>query len=654
MLVPALVADHADLLLHQADYQVLAAGFAMAYLACAAILARRSRARAAPTLLDVVYVGATALFPIVMLVALERTDAVVHGDGFARRDLVAAASLVIFFGVGLNCFPHSRRRSLVTTAALAVAVLAVGAALVVQSRGLLPGSQANWERQARVFTKEIDAPFYTVAVTRYHNVIAKPRAKGGGFTRFGDAELLSTGDGTMYLIGERPNDERLAIRRLPLRVPINAEELVADRRPQAEIESFRVTDILARESSGGWTLYAAHHYWHRERHCFTMRISQLVVSSAQALSQATASSRWQTLYETTPCLKPEDVRRTPFTGFVESGGRLAELDDQHLLLTTGDHEFDGLHSTTSAPQDPKSAYGKTIAVDLQTRDAVVYSSGHRDAQGLFVTEDGQTWSTEHGPQGGDELNRIVAGRDYGWPSVTLGTDYGRTLWPLSAKQGSHEGYEAPVYSWTPAIGVSNLIQLEGNAFPLWRGELLVGALRGKALWRMHLQGDHVQFAAPINIGYPVRDLEEASDGRILVWTDEDLITLEPEQVLDAGESQAAPCLACHTLYPDRTEHGAGPNLQGIVGRPVASAPGFRYSEALESLGGEWDRERLDAFLENPGREAPGNAMTFGGIPDAAQRKAIIDYLASRKRSGESDWQAGEAYPAATASAAPTP
>ncbi len=645
VLAPAFVADHADELARQLDYQLLAAGFAAAYLVSAAVLARRSRMRGAPTILDAVFVAASALAPVIMMVALARSDAAGLAGGFARRDLVVAAGLVLALGVALNCFAPSRRRSLASIGVLGLAVLACGAGLLAQSRGLFPGSRAQWEKQARVFSKEIDAPFYTVSLRRYHNVIAPSRSKGGGLARFGNRALLVTGDGTLYVISEGAGGGTLAIRRLALRVPLNTQDLVADHRPDAEVESFRVTDILARESADRMDLFAAHHYWHRDRHCFGLRISQLR-GSADELLRAPATTAWETVYETTPCLEPEGVRRTPFTGFVESGGRLAQMDTEHLLLTTGDHEFDGLHSAISAPQDPASSYGKTLSVNLLTRAAEVYSSGHRDAQGLFITRDGETWSTEHGPQGGDELNRIVAGQDYGWPSVTLGTDYGRTIWPLSARQGSHAGFTAPVYSWSPAIGVSNLIRLEGKAFPLWRGELLVGSLPGKALWRMRLEGDHVLYAAPINLGYPVRDLEEDDEGRILVWTDEELMTLEPERVIDAGESQAAPCLACHTLYPDLNEHGSGPNLQGIVGRAVASAPGFRYSEALQDLGGEWSRERLDAFLTDPQHEVPGNAMSFPGIEDPAHRKAIIDYLASRKRSGESGWKVDGLYPTA--------
>jgi cytochrome c2 len=624
-LVPALIADH-SVGLKQSGYLTYPACFAVAYLLCAWVLARRAQHRGRASALDALLLTAALLSPVLLTLALLRrpgTDTL-PGD-FSRRDLIAAAVLFVVLSIAVSGL-RIRRIPLLLGMAL-IAVLS-GAGLIAQYRGLLPGSRRYEDVQQRVAHRQIEAPFHLLDETEYRNFIRQPVAAGGGLTRLGEHMLLGTGDGALYVFDAGRGAARAAPRLLAVRVPINRDELIADRRPSVEVETFRVSDILVRQEAARTRLFAAHHFWKRATHCFVLRVSTL---EADDLLQVPASSAWKTLYETSPCLRPEDVQRTPYTGFVEAGGRLALLDDRHLLLTTGDHEFDGLHSKRLLSQEPDSSYGKIILIDLQDGSASTYSSGHRDPQGLLVDRDGTIWSTEHGPQGGDELNRIVQGRNYGWPLVTLGTDYGRSTWPLSSQQGAHLGYEAPVFAWTPAIGISNLIRLESAAFPIWQGDLLVGSLKGRTLWRLRLADGHVQYAAPIRLGLPIRALAEDAQGRIVIWTDTDLVTLEPAAAVAKLEEQAAPCLQCHTIHSDPTEHGAGPNLAGVIGRRIATAPGFAYSSALQETSGTWDRSRLDAFLADPARAVPGNAMHYPGVADPSLRNAIIDFLQSRTR-----------------------
>ena len=100
-------------------------------------------------------------------------------------------------------------------------------------------------------------------------------------------------------------------------------------------------------------------------------------------------------------------------------------------------------------------------------------------------------------------------------------------------------------------------------------------------------------------------------------------------VAKTGEDVFKKCMACHTVTPEG-RNGIGPGLHGITGRAVASAPGFTYSNGLKAKGGVWDEANLDAFLTAPAKWAPGTKMMFAGINDAADRKALIDYLATLK------------------------
>jgi glucose/arabinose dehydrogenase len=115
--------------------------------------------------------------------------------------------------------------------------------------------------------------------------------------------------------------------------------------------------------------------------------------------------------------------------------------------------------------------GKVVAIDLVTKAARIIASGLRNPQGLLAARDGTIWLTEHGPQGGDEINIVREGANYGWPYVTYCTEYGwRPLrnWPLNPVQGRHDGYERPAFVFVPSIGISNLIQPDSREFPLWR------------------------------------------------------------------------------------------------------------------------------------------------------------------------------------------
>lgn len=169
------------------------------------------------------------------------------------------------------------------------------------------------------------------------------------------------------------------------------------------------------------------------------------------------------------------------------GGRLALLPDGSLLLTTGEG-FD----YREAAQDIHSGLGKVLRMTTDGAPAVgnpfpespyVYSYGHRNPQGLAVAADGTVWLHEHGPRGGDEVNRIEAGRNYGWPAITHGVDYsGALVSPFTA----WEGMEQPAWQWTPSIAPSGLAIYEGSRFPEWRGDLFVGALVAREVRRLEM------------------------------------------------------------------------------------------------------------------------------------------------------------------------
>jgi glucose/arabinose dehydrogenase len=137
-------------------------------------------------------------------------------------------------------------------------------------------------------------------------------------------------------------------------------------------------------------------------------------------------------------------------------------------------------------QNPDSDFGKILKIDLRTSTKSHVSIGHRNPQGLTITASGAMYATEHGPQGGDELNLIVPGKNYGWPIETYGAHYGKYDWPVQTRNA--KAFERPVLAWVPSIGVSNLIELE-NFHPAWNGDLLVESLKAQSLFRLRRDGD---------------------------------------------------------------------------------------------------------------------------------------------------------------------
>ena len=124
------------------------------------------------------------------------------------------------------------------------------------------------------------------------------------------------------------------------------------------------------------------------------------------------------------------------------------------------------------------------------RKPEIWSYGHRNVQGLAIhPETGDVWTTEHGPQGGDELNRPLPGRNYGWPVIGFGVNY---TTGLAIHAGTHrEGMEQPVHIWVPSIGISGAMFYTGDRFPQWKGNLFVGGMVGQQLARLTLQGQRV-------------------------------------------------------------------------------------------------------------------------------------------------------------------
>ena len=159
-----------------------------------------------------------------------------------------------------------------------------------------------------------------------------------------------------------------------------------------------------------------------------------------------------------------------------------------------------------------------------------FTVGNRNMQGAAIHPvTGELWTHEHGPQGGDELNVMRAGRNYGWPIITYGVNYG--IGTRIGEGTARAGMEQPLMHWTPSIAPSGMAFYSGSAFPAWKGHLLVGALRGQALHRLELDGEKVVHEERLLQGVArIRDVRVGPDGLVYLLTDERagrLLRLEP-------------------------------------------------------------------------------------------------------------------------------
>jgi glucose/arabinose dehydrogenase len=218
------------------------------------------------------------------------------------------------------------------------------------------------------------------------------------------------------------------------------------------------------------------------------------------------------------------------------GGRMA-LDGNKLFVTVGDHFTDAQRIKA---QWLGAHHGKIVRIN---RDGSVpadnpfvghagalpeiWSRGHRNPQGLaFSPFTGALWSAEHGPQGGDEVNVIERGQDYGWPRISYGCEYGTPVGacPPVGGRSREAGMEQPLTYWVPtSIAPSGIGFYDGAMFPAWRGNLFVAALKDTSLWRLTLSGRRVVARQALyrGLGQRMRQVRQAPDGALLVLTDED-------------------------------------------------------------------------------------------------------------------------------------
>lgn len=470
---------------------------------------------------------------------------------------------------------------------------------------------------------------------------------GGGLTSMGEDVLVLAYNGKIYASTGAGD-----VRETNVAAPDNNREEYQALRDNPDFAQFtfhrgylRYNDLMYVEAPSGPYLVASYTEYHPDAACYTNTLAKLALPEGTSdidTVSATAED-WEVFFRTEPCM-PFKEEHLAMEGHM-AGGRMVFQAPSTIIFESGDFHLDGMRSVgPGIAQNPDAMYGKMITVDMETGEGRILSMGHRNAQGVAMLPDGTVLIAEHGPRGGDELNIIDDGANYGWPLESYGTTYRGTPIPHSLSYGRQDHFHKPIFSWVPSVAVSGMAYVQGFD-ESWDGDLLVGSLAAQTLYRVRLEGHEAIYAEPIEIGSRIRYVHQHTDGRIVLWTDNsELIFLTAMQRVDEGARFEAwlaeadyparvksnldtimdRCTECHSFQVGDDEKA--PGLNKIFGDKIADTTYQGYSDGLSAKNGRWDRESLIAFLNDPQGFAPGSYMPPASIEDPRVTEALVDYL----------------------------
>lgn len=328
--------------------------------------------------------------------------------------------------------------------------------------------------------------------TRQVQVSAPNGERGAALAKLKDGRLLLGGgtNGSSLFLFDRENETLQSLGRV-----IKSNERLNDSR-------FAITDIaVLEEQEKVISLLISFPQYSQKNRCVSLVLYKYDLKLAPTVS-VIRGKQW---FKSSPCV--------PISAVQHAAGRIEVIDKKNVYLTTGDLGFPKI-----GDRKARGTLGSIYKVSSSAFERV--SQGHRNPQGVqLIGKD--LYISEHGPRGGDEINLIDLGRDYGWPFVTYGQPYGSGDYVRPSKTGTHEGFIKPLYYWVPSVAPTELILLPDDPrWGSWSGQLVMGTLRENALLFLQLMSNReVGQVANVNVGERIRDLEVGNDGSIIATTD---------------------------------------------------------------------------------------------------------------------------------------
>jgi len=361
-----------------------------------------------------------------------------------------------------------------------------------------------------------------------YNDIEKKSYNTPNYSKYGSIDFLDDqliyvqGDGQIFLFHDKNNNFKF-IKIESKKLPINRDEFIKKYEKvhgKARLRNFfGVRDVMINKFDlfKNTSIIISALDYDVENDCY--KISLLLNEFIDA--NRIILNNWKKIFSSEQCLNLEMNHKKQFY-FADSGGRIVKYDESNILLSIGNFGGDGYYSSLIHAQNLNNDYGKIIKVNLKDFSSEIFTLGHRNPQGLFLMDKDNIFSTEHGPKGGDELNLLVKGKNYGWPVATYGTDYFKKFSETDKSNNSHNGYEKPIFSWGHTWAVSQLIVYKSNYFNKWNDNIITSSLAAQTLTRMvfNKEKKSIIYFENILIGKRIRDIIEAPNGQIVLLTDQ--------------------------------------------------------------------------------------------------------------------------------------
>ena len=335
---------------------------------------------------------------------------------------------------------------------------------------------------------------------------------------FDHIEIYKESSDEINLIALKGNDVTNAMKRIPLEVfDINInikDKTFSEKLIFTEENNYRATDILVLDS----------------KKIFISQVEDNQKDQIRLIAYELVKNNGiytrKFIYESQFASPPTAVHTT--------GGKMIEIDNNKILLSVGTF-------LKNNQVNDDYDFGKMIMIDLETKNKFIYSSGHRNSQGLSISKiNSQIIETEHGPQGGDEINIIIEGENYGWPYETYGVPYNSNPESINwnyggVEYGKHDKFRKPVYAFVPSIGIKAIEQLPLNQyeFPKWDNNYLLCSTRGLFLVRFVGLNDNRDPRVVLTewVGDGCRDIKITSKGVIIT---NDIRIIEREKDFERG------------------------------------------------------------------------------------------------------------------------
>lgn len=426
-----------------------------------------------------------------------------------KKNHIAFVLTILLMTVGAACGQNTRETTK-TSASTAASPTSTQSCAPLETR------PANAPEQKPAFPGQTRACAVNSTVAFDVTVLAK------GLDRPWAVEPLPNGD---FLITEKPGRLRIVSAKGEVGEPIGGLLPVGQGGVSAASGQGGLPPITAR-GQGGLLDVTLSPNFERDRTIFWSFSEQREGGSGTSVARGRLTEDRRNLEQVRVIFRAMPT----YNNGLHFGSRLAFEPDGKLYITLGDR-FD-------SPNRPKvqrldNHLGKIIRINpdgsapednpfakQQGAMPEIWTLGHRNLQSATFDEQGRLWTVEHGARGGDELNLIEKGKNYGWAVVSYGEEYSGE--PLAGAVTRREGYEDPVYYWDPVIAPSGAQFYTGNAFPAWRGNLFIGGLASQRLVRLAIRGNRVIGEEHLltDRGQRIRDVRQGPDGALYVVTDE--------------------------------------------------------------------------------------------------------------------------------------